>query len=108
VIVSVKNIFGKIIKNNVTYLLEDNCTLNNIVLSKTILHVGKETTGHSHKGIEEIYFFHSGIGRIKIGKTEFNIEEGNIAIIPDGEFHKVFNDGKEDLIFLSVFQTYNR
>ncbi len=107
-IVTNNDIDGTVIKDNAVYLLEDNCLLNNLVLSKTTLHIGKETTGHSHAGVEELYFFNSGVGRIQIDNDFFPIQEGDIAIISDGQFHKVFNNGKEDLVFISIFQTYQR
>ena len=102
------NIGGKIIKDNEVYLLEDNCHLNNLILSKTTLHAHKETTGHDHPGVEEVYFFESGTGKMQLGNDEFAVTGGNIVIIPDGDFHKVFNLSDEDLIFITVFQTYKR
>jgi oxalate decarboxylase/phosphoglucose isomerase-like protein (cupin superfamily) len=104
---------GKVIRNNETYIVEDNTFLNNLVLSKTTLHPGKETTGHSHEGLEEVYFFIKGEGKmlLKTETTETNLSvgEGDIVLIPDGAFHKVFNhEGKEDLEFVCVFQKYER
>jgi len=103
-----KKIGGQIIKDNSVYLLEDNQALSNLVLSKTTLHTGQETTGHSHDNIEEIYFFQSGEGRMIVGNNDYQIVSGDIILIPDGDFHKVFNLGTDDLIFICVFQTYTR
>jgi len=103
-----KKIGGQIIKDNSVYLLEDNQALSNLVLSKTTLYAGQETTGHLHAGVEEIYFFQSGQGRITVGPNDYQVVGGDIILIPDGDFHKVFNLGPDDLIFISVFQTYTR
>lgn len=103
-----KKIGGQIIKDNSVYLLEDNQALSNLVLSKTTLHVGQETTGHFHSGVEEIYFFQSGQGRMTVGNNDYQVVGGDIILIPDGDFHKVFNLGTDDLIFICVFQTYTR
>ena len=46
---------SKIVKDNDTYRLIDNTSLNNLVVSKTILHPGKCTTGHDHAGQDEVY-----------------------------------------------------
>ena len=51
---------SNILKQNETYTLVDNTLLNNLVVSKTILHPGKNTTGHNHPGQEEVYHFTSG------------------------------------------------
>ena len=94
---------SEIVKDNETYTLIDNTTLNNLVVSKTILHVGKNTTGHKHPGQEEVYHFISGEGYIKLDEETLTVRPGSIVLIPDGVFHKVFNTGLEDLVFVCVF-----
>lgn len=97
------NIGGDIIKANGVYTVRDNKSLKNLVLSQTILHVGQETTGHYHVGQEEVYFFMYGKGMMIVGDDKFSVEGGDIVLIPDGLFHKVFNAGESDLIFNCVF-----
>ena len=95
---------SKILKQNETYTLLDNTTLNNLVVSKTILHPKKNTTGHNHPGQEEVYHFISGTGYIIVGDEQISVEAGNIVLIPDGYFHQVWNTSEiEDLIFVCVF-----
>ena len=94
---------SKIVKQNETYTLIDNTDLNGLVVSKTILHPGKETGGHNHSGQEEVYIFTNGIGRMIVGTKTYNVKAGNTILIPDGDFHKVWNEGKDDLIFTCVF-----
>ena len=95
---------SNVIKQNETYTLVDNTTLNNLVVSKTILHPGKNTTGHNHPGQEEVYHFISGTGYIVVGDKEISVEAGDIVLIPDAFFHKVWNTSEiEDLIFVCVF-----
>lgn len=114
--VNVNNIEGKIIRDNETYIVEDNNFLNNLVLSKTTLHPGKETSGHSHKGLEEVYYFIKGNGRMLLGTEDdysntehyFPVSAGDVVLIPDGAFHKVFNESEEDLEFVCVFEKYER
>jgi len=86
-----------VVKSNETYDVIDNTNLNNLVISKTILHPGKETGGHNHTGQEEIYIFTKGRGSMIVGSKTYNVKEGDIILIPDGDFHKVFNIGKTDL-----------
>ena len=95
---------SNLIKENSTYTVIDNNDLENLVVSKTILHPKKETTGHAHEGQEEVYHFLSGNGRMQIGIVEHTVKGGDIFSIPDGAFHKVWNENtKEDLIFICVF-----
>ncbi len=95
---------SNIVKQNDTYTLLDNTTLNNLVVSKTILHPGKNTTGHNHPGQEEVYHFISGEGYMVVGDKEISVDAGDIILIPDGYFHKVWNSSSlEDLIFVCIF-----
>ena len=95
---------SKIIKENETYTLIDNTDLNGLIVSKTILHPLKETGGHNHEGQEEVYQFVSGKGAMVVGDMQRVVSPGDIILIPDGAFHKVWNTSKyEDLIFICVF-----
>ena len=95
---------SNVIKQNDTYTLIDNTELNNLVVSKTILHPQKNTTGHDHVGQEEVYHFISGEGYMKLGDETIMVREGSIVLIPDGVFHKVWNTSTiEDLVFVCIF-----
>lgn len=100
---TVHNIGGEIVKDNEVYLLKDNRELKNLILSQTILHKNQETRGHQHQGQEEVYFFVHGQGKMIVSEEEFDVHSGDIVLIPDGLFHKVFNLGDCDLIFNCVF-----
>ena len=63
----------------------------------------KETSGHSHDGQEEVYFFVEGTGIMELDKTRFTVKSGDVVPIKDGVFHKVYNDSDEDLYFVCVF-----
>ena len=94
---------SKVVHSNETYDVIDNTTLKNLIVSKTVLHAGKETSGHNHSGQEEVYIFTSGWGRMIVGTKTHSVSAGDIMLIPDGDFHKVWNEGDEDLIFVCVF-----
>ena len=100
---------SKIVKKNKTYTLIDNTELNNLVVSKTILHPKISTTGNNHKGQEEVYQFVSGRGKMEVNPdwrrgAGFFVAPGDIVLIPDGYFHKVWNESEtEDLVFVCVF-----
>lgn len=97
---------GEVVKDNETYLLKDNKTLKNLVLSSTKLYRGQSTRGHRHAGQEEVYLFVQGYGKMIVGdETDepFEVSPGDIVLIPDGAFHRVINDGEMNLIFNCVF-----
>ena len=83
-----------IVKNDSRYTVKDNTKLKNLVLSSTELNAGKQTSGHTHKGQEEIYFFINGTGEMIVGDERFPVEEGDVVLIPDGAFHQVINTQK--------------
>ena len=101
---SFDDIDGKLVKSNDTYKVIDNTMLNNLVVSKTVLHPTKQTTGHSHAGQEEVYHFIHGHGQMQLDDDAFEVRAGDVVLIHDGVFHRVFNDSAvEDLVFLCVF-----
>jgi hypothetical protein len=102
----ITDIGGEVIKDNETYVLKDNKTLNNLVLSSTLLRVGQQTRGHRHPGQEEVYIFVQGHGIMVVGEETdipFNVSAGDIVLIPDGAFHRVINSGEMNLLFNCVF-----
>ena len=94
---------GDLVRSNGVYTVRDNRTLKHLTLSQTILHVNQCTTGHYHEGQEEIYFFCYGRGSMVVGDQTLDVCTGSIVLIPDGLFHKVWNNGESDLIFNCVF-----
>ena len=95
---------SKVIHSNETYDVIDNTNLDKLIVSKTILHWGKETSGHNHTGQEEVYIFTEGHGKMVVGSDTHIVKEGDIVLIPDGAFHKVWNTSSVyDLIFICVF-----
>ena len=101
--VSIDDVGGKIVKENDIYTIKDNTHLNNLVLSSTALKSRKNTSGHSHEGQEEVYYFTEGTGMMKINDTQFPVSSGDIVLIDDGEYHQVFNNSDSTLRFVCVF-----
>ena len=102
--VTMNNIGGDVIKDNDVYKLKDNSFGNKLVLSSTFLRANQHTNGHKHEGQEEVYQFVSGQGYMDVGEKTFLVNPGDIILIPDGDFHRVYNTSKyEDLIFICVF-----
>ena len=93
---------GIVVKADHRYIVEDNTTLKNLVLSSTRLKAKKETSGHNHKGQEEVYFFIEGYGEMQLDDDKFSVEPGSIVLIKEGVFHKVYNTGDNELYFVCV------
>ena len=63
---NILDIGGKVVKDDDKYVVKDNSTLNNLVVSSTDLKPGKSTSGHTHAGQEEVYHFVKGSGMMKV------------------------------------------
>lgn len=97
-----------LVKSNETYDIYD-LPMEHLIVSMTRLHAGKETRGHTHPGQqEEVYICMEGSGKLQIKDSEQLFGKYDIATIPIGAFHKVINNSKKDLVFLCVFEKYNR
>ena len=100
--VSINDIGGEVVKDNETYLLKDNQTLKNLVLSSTNLHPKMSTRGHSHEGQEEVYYFVKGSGKMELDEETISVKAGDVVLIEDGVFHRV-HSGPRGCYFVCVF-----
>jgi mannose-6-phosphate isomerase-like protein (cupin superfamily) len=99
----IKDIGGVIAKQDERYVVKDNTTLKNLVVSSTFLEANKSTSGHRHAGQEEVYYFVSGKGQMELDHKIFDVGPGDIVLIEDNVFHKVHNTGDYGLYFVCVF-----
>ena len=51
-----------------------------------MLRANQSTNGHKHEGQEEVYFFVKGKGEMEIDDNRFEVNEGDVICIQDGEF----------------------
>lgn len=94
---------GEVVKQDDRYVVQDNTGLKNLILSSTNLNPKKETSGHNHKGQEEVYFFVSGTGEMQLDEDRFPVNPGDIILVKDNVTHKVFNTSDtEELYFVCV------
>tara|TARA_R100001163_G_scaffold65286_1_gene61943 strand:- start:2269 stop:2589 length:321 start_codon:yes stop_codon:yes gene_type:complete len=93
----------KIVKQDERYTVRDNSTLENLIASTTLLNPNCSTTGHSHKGQEEVYIFREGRGTIEIDEIYMPVKKGDIVFVEDGCFHRVHNNFDDSLEFVCVF-----
>lgn len=107
--VTLDKIEGVIMKDNETYVLEDNNFLEHLTLSRTCLKPGMSTRGHSHENQEEVYIFTYGKAIMTIGEDQYEAKSGDTFLIPKGKFHKVQNLSNTDsCAFTCIFEKYDR
>lgn len=94
---------GAVVKQDDRYVVKDNNLLKNLILSSTRLNPGKQTTGHKHAGQEEVYLFMEGQGEMLLDDRRFPVKAGDIVLIEDGVFHRVYNTSESELYFVCVF-----
>jgi len=102
------NVGGTVVKQDERYVVSDNALLKNLILSSTRLNPGKETTGHRHEGQEEVYMFVEGTGEMLLDEKRFTVKTGDIVLIEDGVFHRVYNTSDKELYFVCVFDGKRR
>ena len=99
---SISDIGGEVVKEDDRYVVKDNKTLNNLVVSSTDLYAGKSTSGHKHEGQEEVYYFVHGSGKIELDEESISVRAGDVVLIEDGVFHRV-HAGHRGCYFVCVF-----
>ena len=99
---------GDIVKQDERYVVRDNKLLKNLILSSTRLNPGKQTTGHKHEGQEEVYLFMEGNGEMLLDEKRFPVQKGDVVLIEDGVFHRVYNTSDKELYFVCVFDGKRR
>ena len=95
------------VKSTDVYNIHD-LMLEHLTVSMTVIHPGKQTRGHTHENVEEVYFFIEGNGKMVVGEKEVDIKQGDIVTIPLGSFHQVKNTSESDLKLIAVFEKYQR
>lgn len=69
-------------------------------LAEATVGAGGDTLEHLHRTSEEIYYFVSGCGRMRLGQDEREVGAGDCVVIPPGMRHKLWAARDEDLVLL--------
>lgn len=87
-----------------TYFLVDPDTSpsQRLKMGLTVIYPTGSTTGHTHDGIEEVYYVISGEGIMVVGESEFPIKPGDALYVPPGAFHTTYQRGNLPLTVLWV------
>ena len=73
---------------------------SNQTLAEATVAPGAETVEHFHRRSEELYFFTSGAGRMRLAEAELEVATGDCVLIPPGTHHKLWNTGSAPLVLL--------
>ena len=71
-------------------------------LVHVVLPAGKSSQAHYHKVSEETYYLLKGVGLMRIDGETFQLHPGQACFIKPLETHQIFNEGEDDLEFLTV------
>jgi mannose-6-phosphate isomerase-like protein (cupin superfamily) len=96
---------ARLVRSDERYVICDKSLSEKLVASITILHPGKQTTGHSHPGAE-VYFFVEGEGEMEVDGSRQRVGSKDIVLIRPNQFHRVYNTGDKELIFVVAFEKY--
>jgi mannose-6-phosphate isomerase-like protein (cupin superfamily) len=69
-------------------------------LAEATVPPGAETIAHLHRASEEIYYFTSGRGRMRLGEDESEVGAGDCVVIAPGTPHKLWAAEGEALVLL--------
>ncbi|HEY1595664.1 MAG TPA: cupin domain-containing protein [Thermoleophilaceae bacterium] len=69
-------------------------------LAEARVPAGGATVEHFHRESEEIYYFVSGSGRMRLGEEETEVGAGDCVVIPPGVRHKLWAEGDAELVLL--------
>ena len=80
--------------------LNPNSKLMMINLSR--VPVGKTHVAHSHKTMEEIFYFTEGEGEVRIEEEIETVGQGDRIIVPATAVHQVKNTGDTELKYIGI------
>jgi mannose-6-phosphate isomerase-like protein (cupin superfamily) len=69
-------------------------------LAEATVPAGGQTAEHLHRISEEIYYFVSGQGRMRLDDVDGEVMAGDCVVIPPGTPHKLWAAPDQDLVLL--------
>jgi len=82
-------------------------TGKNIQLVLMILQPGEEIGEETHETIDQFFRFEEGTGLCVINEEEYDLEAGDVVIIPAGSLHNIINTGEEALKMYTIYTPPN-
>jgi mannose-6-phosphate isomerase-like protein (cupin superfamily) len=60
-----------------------------------------------HASVDQFFRFEQGQGKVTIAGVEFDVKDGDVAIVPAGNMHNVVNTGADDLKLYTLYSPPN-
>lgn len=61
---------------------------------------------HKHNDKDQIFYITDGVGKVKLGEQEYDVEPGCLAYVPAGTIHQTITTGDEPLCYV-LFNIFN-
>ena len=71
-------------------------------LTLHMMQSGKEGDYHAHEGMEQVYYFTKGRGKMKIAEKVYDVREGDAVYIPPDNKHQLINDSDDWVQHIAV------
>ena len=85
------------------WLCRDDVVANNeLLLVRANMEPGRSHPFHTHPNREELIYILSGRGEQWVGRDHKILGPGEMAFIPKGEVHGLYNPFRERLVFLAI------
>ena len=68
---------------------------------------GEEIGEEVHETVDQFFRFEKGQGKVFINDDQFDVKDGDAAVVPAGAKHNVINTGSEDLKLYTVYSPAN-
>jgi quercetin dioxygenase-like cupin family protein len=70
-----------------------------------VLEPGEAPPLHIHPDTEQVFYIVQGEGELRVGdegKGSYRVKPGDVVRIPPATWHRIINDGAEDIRYISV------
>jgi mannose-6-phosphate isomerase-like protein (cupin superfamily) len=81
---------------------EQECLLSLTNFTRHVVQGRVTTDYHAHENKEQIYYFISGKGKMRIDDVEYPVTAGDSVHLPPGTKHRVINDTEDDIEYLNI------
>ncbi len=68
---------------------------------------GEEIGMEVHPQVDQFFRFETGKGRVTIAGVDYDVADGDVAIVPAGNMHNVVNTGAEELKLYTIYSPPN-
>lgn len=86
----------------IQWLLSEKEGSERIYIRRFTLKPGAKMPFHKHGNCEHLQYYLKGKGKVRMGKKDIDVNQGDALFIPSGVPHSYLNTGDDDLQFLCI------